>query len=173
MTPPTSYKTYSKLLRRYWFLYCCAADSTVTIAGGTGITTAVSGSTLTITNTVALPSAQEGQTLVRGSSFEAVASPVLSYEFSASNNSNAYHCNGWWCICKSDPTLYVYRGFTYRFDNTTGSGHPLALRVSAGGSAISGTTGSLKFCSILDSSYGSCCWYNICVSVHYSWKHAR
>ncbi len=118
-----------------------AADSTLTIAGGTGITTAVSGSTLTITNTVALPSAQEGQTLVHnGSSFESVATPCINFEFSASD-SNTYTVTGGG-VSANDPTLYVYRGFTYRFDNTTGSGHPLALRVSAGGSAISGTTGS-------------------------------
>lgn len=118
-----------------------AADSTITIAGGTGITTAVSGSTLTITNTVALPSAQEGQTLVHnGSSFEAVATPCINFEFSASDSNNYTVTGGG--ISANDPTLYVYRGFTYRFDNTTGTGHPLALRVSAGGSAISGTTGS-------------------------------
>ena len=48
------------------------------------------------------------------------------------------------CIRDSDPTLYVYRGFTYRFDNTTGAGHPLELRVSNGGSQISGTSGSIN-----------------------------
>tara|TARA_B100002019_G_scaffold107149_1_gene92013 strand:- start:12254 stop:13738 length:1485 start_codon:yes stop_codon:yes gene_type:complete len=121
-----------------------AADSTVTIAGGTGITTAVSGSTLTITNTVALPSAQEGQSLVRGASaYEAVASPVLSYAFS-SNNTNAYQVTGPGIDDQADPTIYVYRGFTYRFDNTTGSGHPLELRVSDGGAQISGTSGSIN-----------------------------
>tara|TARA_A100001234_G_scaffold38670_1_gene30915 strand:+ start:368 stop:1855 length:1488 start_codon:yes stop_codon:yes gene_type:complete len=119
-----------------------AADSTLTIAGGTGITTAVSGSTLTITNTVSLPSAQEGQALIyNGSSWEAVATPCVNFEFSDSGNSNAYTVTGGG-VSANDPTLYVYRGFTYRFDNTTGSGHPLALRVSAGGAAISGTTGS-------------------------------
>ena len=121
-----------------------AADSTVTIAGGTGITTAVSGSTLTITNTVALPSAQEGQSLVRGASaYEAVASPVLSYAFS-SNNTNAYQVTGPGIDDQADPTIYVYRGFTYRFDNTTGTGHPLELRVSDGGAQISGTSGSIN-----------------------------
>ena len=120
-----------------------AADSTLTIAGGTGITTAVSGSTLTITNTVALPSAQEGQTLVHnGSSFEAVATPCINFEFSASDSNNYTVTGGG--VSANDPTLYVYRGFTYRFDNTTGTSHPLELRVSAGGSQISGTTGSIN-----------------------------
>ena len=34
-----------------------------------------------------------------------------------------------------DPTLYFHRGFTYILENSTGSGHPFALRVSAGGAA--------------------------------------
>ena len=34
-----------------------------------------------------------------------------------------------------DPTLYFHRGFTYILENSTGSGHPFQLRVSAGGAA--------------------------------------
>ena len=34
-----------------------------------------------------------------------------------------------------DPTLYFHRGFTYILENSTGSGHPFELRVSAGGAA--------------------------------------
>ena len=120
-----------------------ASDSSFTIAGGTGITTALSGTTLTITNTVALPSINEGQSLIKGeSAYEGVASPTLSYAFTASSSTN-YTVNGPGLSNASDPTIYVYRGFTYRFDNQTGSGHPLELRVSNGGSQISGTTGSI------------------------------
>ena len=122
-----------------------AADSTMNIVGGTGITTAVSSNTLTITNTVALPSATEGQSLFKGASaYEAAASPVLSYAFTSDGTSNNYLVNGPGLSNGSDSTIYVYRGFTYRFDNQTGSGHPLALRVSDGGSSISGTTGSVN-----------------------------
>lgn len=46
-----------------------------------------------------------------------------------------------------DPTLYFHRGFTYILENSTGSGHPFALRVSnggadyaPGGSFLSGST---------------------------------
>ena len=120
-----------------------ASDSSFTIAGGTGITTALSGTTLTITNTVALPSINEGQSLIKGeSAYEGVASPTLSYAFTASSSTN-YTVNGPGLSNASDPTIYVYRGFTYRFDNQTGSGHPLELRTSNGGSQISGTTGSI------------------------------
>lgn len=121
-----------------------AADSSITIAGGTGITTAVSGSTVTITNTVALPSAAEGQSLIYGTSnYEAVASPTLNYAFSASDSNN-YTINGPGISGGTDATIYVYRGFTYRFDNTTGASHPLEIRVSNGGSQISGTSGSIN-----------------------------
>jgi plastocyanin len=121
-----------------------ASDSSFTIAGGTGITTALSGTTLTITNTVALPSINEGQSLIRGASaYEGVASPTVSYAFTASSSTN-YTVNGPGLADANDPTIYVYRGFTYRFDNQTGSGHPLELRVSNGGSQISGTTGSIN-----------------------------
>ena len=35
----------------------------------------------------------------------------------------------------NNPTLYFHRGFTYILENSTGSGHPFALRVSTNGSA--------------------------------------
>ncbi len=121
-----------------------AADSSITIAGGTGISTAVSGSTVTITNTVTLPSANEGQSLIYGTSnYEAVASPTLNFAFSASDSNN-YTVNGPGIDGATDATIYVYRGFTYRFDNTTGASHPLEIRVSNGGSQIGGTSGSIN-----------------------------
>jgi hypothetical protein len=43
----------------------------------------------------------------------------------------------------NDPVLYLYRGFTYTFVNTTTTSHPFAIRVSNGGSAYTaGITGS-------------------------------
>jgi len=43
----------------------------------------------------------------------------------------------------NDPVLYLYRGFTYTFINTTGSAHPFAIRVSNGGAAYTaGVSGS-------------------------------
>jgi|14BtaG_2_1085337.scaffolds.fasta_scaffold02861_3 hypothetical protein len=42
-----------------------------------------------------------------------------------------------------NPTIYVYRGFTYSFNNTTGASHPFALRQSSGGTAVTdGLSGS-------------------------------
>jgi plastocyanin len=43
----------------------------------------------------------------------------------------------------NDPVLYLYKGFTYTFVNTTGTAHPFAIRVSAGGSNYTrGVSGS-------------------------------
>jgi plastocyanin len=42
-----------------------------------------------------------------------------------------------------DPVLYLYKGFTYNFVNTTGASHPFLIRVSNGGAAYtSGISGS-------------------------------
>ena len=122
-----------------------ASDSSVTIAGGTGITTSVSSNTLTITNTVSLPSANTGQSLIQGASaYEAVASPTVSYAFTSDGTANNYLVNGPGLSNGSDATIYVYRGFTYRFDNQSGASHPLAIRVSDGGSSVSGVSGSVN-----------------------------
>jgi hypothetical protein len=43
----------------------------------------------------------------------------------------------------NDPILYLYRGFTYTFINTTGGSHPFAIRVSNGGADYTtGVSGS-------------------------------
>ena len=121
-----------------------SATHSVTIAGGTGITTAVSGSTLTITNTASFPSANENDNLVYdGSQFIATESPTISFRIT-SDLSNGYRFDGGGLPSSTNnPTIYVYRGFTYRFNNTTGGGHPFALRVSDGGSAVTdGVSGS-------------------------------
>ena len=121
-----------------------ASNSGITIAGGTGITTAVSANTLTITNTASFPSANENDNIVYdGSQFIATESPTVSFRIT-SDLSNGYRFDGGGLPSSTNnPTIYVYRGFTYRFNNTTGGGHPFALRVSDGGSAVTtGVSGS-------------------------------
>jgi hypothetical protein len=54
-----------------------------------------------------------------------------------------------------NPVLYLYRGFTYTFVNTTGANHPFAIRVSNGGAnytpGVSGTqTGTQTFTVPMD-----------------------
>jgi hypothetical protein len=44
---------------------------------------------------------------------------------------------------ESNPVLYLYRGFTYTFENLAGGAHPLAIRTSSGGpDYTSGVSGS-------------------------------
>ena len=95
-----------------------ASNSGFTIAGGTGITTAVSSNTLTITNTASFPSASENDNLVYdGSAWIATESPTISFIIT-SNATAGYRFNGGGLPTGSDnPTIYVYRGFTYRFNN--------------------------------------------------------
>ena len=69
-----------------------------------------------------------------GISFSISASGFSDYIFSGpgivSGNTN-------------DPILYLYKGFTYTFVNTTGGSHPFAIRVSNGGADYtSGVSGS-------------------------------
>ena len=69
--------------------------------------------------------------------------PVTDYTIT-SNSSSAYRFHGGGVDeTADDPDLYLIRGQKYRFNNTTGSSHPFALRVSSGGSAYTdGVTGS-------------------------------
>ena len=69
--------------------------------------------------------------------------PVTDYTISA-NGSSAYRIHGGGVDeTANSPDLYLIRGQKYRFNNTTGSSHPFALRVSNGGSGYAdGVTGS-------------------------------
>jgi len=59
---------------------------------------------------------------------------TTKYYITASGSS-AYRFAGPGVLNSTDnPTLYFHRGFTYILENSTGSGHPFALRVSSGGS---------------------------------------
>ena len=74
----------------------------------------------------------------------AYASAVLSYTTS-NNGAGAYRLTGPGVNSSTDnPTLFLYRGFTYRFNNTTvGANHPFELRVGSGGAALTdGVSGS-------------------------------
>ena len=81
-----------------------------------------------------------------GSSLTGIAvteAPVVDYTVTA-NGSSAYRFHGGGVDeTADDPDLYLIRGQKYRFNNTTGSSHPFAIREASGGSAYSnGVTGS-------------------------------
>ena len=124
-----------------------ASDSTITIAGGNGLTSSVSSNTLTIQSELYLASGfstGENKTLIFGNNgLESVASAALGWVIT-SNGSSAYRFAGPGVGSSTDnPTLYLYRGFTYRFHNQTGASHPFKLRVSAGGASVTdGVSGS-------------------------------
>ena len=125
-----------------------AASSTdaITIAGGSGLSTSVSGSVLTINadSSITLPSATVGQSVFYdGNNYSTAASPTLYYSVVA-NGTTAYRLSGPGVDSTTDdPTIYVYRGFTYKFENTTGGSHPFELRFSDGGAALTdGVSGS-------------------------------
>ena len=84
-----------------------------------------------------------GQVLTSGGSGSAATwagiavteAPVTDYTISA-NGSSAYRIHGGGVDeTANSPDLYLIRGQKYRFNNTTGSSHPFAIRVSNGGSA--------------------------------------
>jgi len=61
---------------------------------------------------------------------------AIKYYITANNNSSAYRFAGPGVLNSTDdPTIYLHRGFTYIFENSTGTNHPFAIRTSSGGSA--------------------------------------
>ena len=94
----------------------------------------LSSSTVTLSNGLTFNDGTTQTTAYTGIAWSLSASGSSDYVFSGpgivAGNTN-------------DPVLYLYRGFTYTFVNTTGGSHPFAIRVSDGGAAYTdGVTGS-------------------------------
>ena len=62
--------------------------------------------------------------------------PVTDYTITG-DGSHYYFHGGGVDETAGDPDLYLIRGQKYRFNNTTGSGHPFEFRIADGGSAYS------------------------------------
>ena len=79
-----------------------------------------------------------------GATWSDAPAPSASVYFNISGGTGTGYIldGGGFSNTASNPTIYVYRGFTYSFNNTTGSSHPFALRQTSGGTAVSGVTGS-------------------------------
>jgi len=102
------------------------------------------GSLTVSTGTVVLVmDANYHQFMYDGSAWKPVATPTYYYEITA-NASSAYRFSGPGVSNTTDnPNFTLYRGSTYIFNNTTGGGHPFAIRTSNGGGAFTeGVTGS-------------------------------
>jgi len=121
---------------------------------GTLVATTFSGSGASLTN---LPAGNLTGTLpaISGANLTGIAvteAPVTDYTISA-NGSSAYRIHGGGVDeTANSPDLYLIRGQKYRFNNTTGSGHPFAIRVSNGGSAytdgVSGSNQGVQFFTV-------------------------
>ena len=124
-----------------------STTGSLAVSGGSGVTTTVTANTVSIAAELFLASGQslsENQSFITNTSgeVEAVASAAVGFEISGTSGGGYNFTNNGWSG-SGNPTIYVYRGFTYRFNNTTGSGHPFALRQTNAGSAVTaGVSGS-------------------------------
>ncbi|AFD02697.1 baseplate wedge tail fiber connector [Synechococcus phage S-MbCM6] len=124
-----------------------AQADTLVIAGGTDIGTAVVGDTLTInytgtpiTSMAALTDTDftggiiQGDSLYwNGTDWVKTRSPIVWWELNANGASDYTFAGPGFPTTQNDPTLYVYRGFTYAFDNSVqGGGHPFRLQSTQG-----------------------------------------
>ena len=123
-----------------------SATDTLTFTGGTNITTSITGDAVTIsfdgtlTTTFAaltdtdVTGITQGDSLYwSGSNWIVTRSPIIWYELNAANNDNYQVSGPGFDGTVDDPTFYVYRGFTYAFDNSIqGGGHPFRLQTTQG-----------------------------------------
>ena len=131
---------------------------TLTVAGGTNVTTAISGDTLTVNvdgnfelselTDVNFTSVSRGDTLTydpQGNGATAAwvnqPSPTIWYIISVGLNNNSYLIEGPGQAQADDPTLHLYRGFTYIFVNNAGSNHPFRFQSTQGLSGAQWTLG--------------------------------
>ena len=119
---------------------------TLIVAGGTNIATSVSGDTLTIdfngtltttfaalTDTDVSGLTQGDMTYWDGSDWVPTRSPVIWWEVNANGNNDYTFTGPGFAGIVTDPVLYVYRGFTYVFDNSVqGGGHPFRIQTTQG-----------------------------------------
>lgn len=127
----------------------------LTVTGGTDITTSIVGDVLTVNFSGTIPTTVNGLTdtnftgIAQGNSFYwngsamvPSASPMIWWEVNANGNADYTFAGPGFTGTVSDPTLYVYRGFTYAFDNSVqGGGHPFRIQTTQGLSGTPYTTG--------------------------------
>ena len=132
-----------------------SVSDTLTIAGGTNIATSISGDTLTVAFNGTLTTTLEALTDTNltgitqgdslywsGTNWVVTRSPMTWWELGA-NGSNHFTINGpGFSTPTEDPTLYVMRGMTYAFDNSSNGGsHPFRIQSSQGLSGTAYTEG--------------------------------
>lgn len=125
------------------------ADSptdTLTVAGGTNIVTSITGDTLTIDFNGTIPTTfaaltdtdvtglTQGDSLFwNGTDWVVTRSPIIWWEINANGSSDYTFTGPGFTGTANDPTLYVYRGFRYAFDNSIlGVAHPFRIQSTQG-----------------------------------------
>tara|TARA_B100001250_G_scaffold386102_1_gene382337 strand:- start:4765 stop:5991 length:1227 start_codon:yes stop_codon:yes gene_type:complete len=136
-----------------------SATDSLTIAGGTNITTSITDDILTVdfsgtlTTTLAALTDVNLGTLVQGDSlfyngttWVPTRSPITWWEINANGASDYTFSGPGFPVTQNDPTIYVQRGQTYAFDNTVqAASHPFRIQSTqglAGTPYTSGQTGS-------------------------------
>lgn len=128
---------------------------TLTVAGGTNITTVVSGDTLTInfdgtlTTTLAaltdtnVSGITQGDSLYwSGTEWVVTRSPMTWWEINSNGASDYTFSGPGFPTTQNDPTIYVTRGATYAFDNSVQAGaHPFRIQSTQGLSGTPYTSG--------------------------------
>ena len=98
---------------------------------GAGVTWADASATQNFTGIVTATSFQVNSTTGDGSD----RGFAQKYYITSSGSSGYRFAGPGLLNTTNNPTLYLHRGFTYIFENSTGSGHPFELRVSTNGAA--------------------------------------
>ena len=128
---------------------------TLTIAGGTNITTSVAGDTVTVdfsgtltttfaalTDTDIAGITQGDSVFYDGSVWKPNRSPLIWFELNAVGTGDYTVSGPGFSGVVNDPTFTVYKGFTYAFDNSIqGGGHPFRIQSTQGLAGTPYTTG--------------------------------
>jgi len=124
-----------------------SATDTLIVTGGTDISTSITGDTLTINFTgsagattlggltdVNTAGVTTGDMLYyNGSSWIPTSGPVTQWTIGANGTSDyTFTGPGFPSGAENDPNLVLYRGHTYRFNNTTGASHPFLIKTTPG-----------------------------------------
>jgi len=123
-----------------------STSDTLTITGGTNITTSITGDVVTIDfagsiiNTLAgltdtdFSGITQGDSLFwNGTDWIPTRSPITWWELNANGSSDYTFSGPGFPTTTNDPTIYVHRGFTYAFDNSIqGGSHPFRIQSSQG-----------------------------------------
>jgi len=123
-----------------------SATDSIAIEGGSNITTSITGDVLTIDFSGTVTSTFAGLTdtdtsgltqgdslFYNGTNWIRAASPLTWWELGANGSTDFTFSGPGFPNTANDPTIYVYRGFTYAFDNSAnGANHPFRIQETTG-----------------------------------------